>query len=103
MLKISAKDGKSGCLLVLEGKLIAPWTNELIEAASHNDRAKHELVLDLRGVTDISADGEETLYRLLVQGAKFRGAGVFVKAILKQLAQRMRRDDSSVGNPRHRK
>ena len=94
MLKISAKDGKSGCLLVLEGKLIAPWTYELIEAASHNDRAKHELVLDLRGVTDISADGEEALYCLMAQGAKFRGAGVFFKQVLRQLAKRARREGS---------
>ena len=101
MLKISAKDGKTGRLLVLEGKLIAPWTSELMETASHNDLAKNELIVDLGGVTDISADGEEALYCLMVQGAKFRGAGVFVKAILKQLAQRMRRDDSTVENPRH--
>ena len=94
MLKISAKDRKTGRLLILEGKLIAPWTKELIETASHIDLAKHELVIDLREVTDISADGEETLYRILVQGAKFRGAGVFIKQVLRQLAKRARRDGS---------
>jgi hypothetical protein len=89
MLKISIKDRKAGRLLVLEGKLIAPWTNELIKV-SCQDRADRrvdgELVIDLRGVTDISVDGEEALYCLLVQGAKFRGAGLFIKHVLKQLA-----------------
>ena len=63
MLKISIKDGKVGRLLVLEGKLIAPWSPRLIEIACQ-DRANHldrEFVLDLRGVTDISAAEEEAL------------------------------------------
>lgn len=95
MLKISAKDGKTGRRLVLEGKLIAPWTSEVVETASQNHRSDRELVIDLRGVTDISADGEEALYGLMVRGARFRGAGVFLKQVLKQLAQRGRRDGSS--------
>jgi hypothetical protein len=94
MLKISAKDRKTRRTSVLEGKLIAPWTNELIDTASQNNRSDRELAIDLRGVTNISGDGEETLYRLHVQGAKFRGADVFIKQVLKQLAQRARRDGS---------
>lgn len=93
MLKISIKDGKASRLLILEGKLIAPWTNELIETACQDHLADRELVVNLRGVTDISADGEEALYLLLVEGAKFRGGGVFVKQVLKQLAQRAQRKD----------
>jgi hypothetical protein len=97
MLKISIKDRKARRLLVLEGKLIAPWTNELMRPACQDgaDHLAHgELVIDLRGVTDISADGEEALYRLMAHGAKFRGGGVFIKQVLKQLAQRVRREDS---------
>jgi hypothetical protein len=90
MLKISIKDRKASRLLVLEGKLIAPWTNELIEAACQDHLVDHQLVIDLRAVTDIGADGEEALYHLMVRGAKFRGAGVFIKQVLKQLAQRAR-------------
>jgi hypothetical protein len=93
MLKISIKDGRSRRLLVLEGKVIAPWTDELTKVARQDDAnhiASRELVIDLQGVTDISADGEESLYRLMVQGAKFRGGGVFIKQVMKRLAQRMR-------------
>ena len=91
MLKISAKDNKTTHLLVLEGKLIAPWTNEL-RAICHgpeSDSVGPELVIDLRGVTDISADGEEALLCLMTQGVKFRGTGVFMKQVLKQLARRV--------------
>lgn len=52
------------------------------------------LVIDLIGVTEISAEGEEALYFLMVQGAKLRGGGVFVKQVLKQVVQRVRQDDS---------
>jgi hypothetical protein len=93
MLKISIKDGRSRRLLVLEGKIFAPWTDELTRVACQDDANKiagRELVIDLQGVTDISADGEETLYSLMVQGAKFRGGGVFIKQVMKRLAQRMR-------------
>jgi hypothetical protein len=93
MLKISIKDSQTRRLLVLEGKVISPWTNELTKVAcqeSTNHLADRELVIDLRGVTDISADGEKALYCLMLQGAKFRGGGLFVKQVLKQLAQRVR-------------
>ena len=93
MLKISIKDGRSRRLLVLEGKIIAPWTDELTKVACQDDAnyiAGRELVIDLQGVTDISADGEQTLYCLMVQGAKFRGGGVFIKQVMKRLAQGMR-------------
>ena len=90
MLKISIKNGKARRLLVLEGKLVAPWTNELrnVCQGTTNDRDQRELVLDVQGLTDISADGEEVLYCLIVRGAKFRGSGVFMKQVLRQLKQR---------------
>lgn len=96
MLKISITDREAKRVLVLEGKLIAPWTHELVKVAcqADPDHIDRELVIDLRGVTEISADGEEALYCLMVQGAKFRGDGVFVKQVLKQVAQRVRQDDS---------
>jgi len=94
MLRISIASAKGRQLLVLEGKLIAPWTNELLENVRVNVPPGRELVIDLQGVTDISPDGEETLYNLMVQGTKFRGGGVFIQQVLKQLAQRARRDGS---------
>jgi anti-anti-sigma regulatory factor len=95
MLKISVNDGKTRLLLVLEGKLVAPWTNELrsLCRGPESDSDRHKLIIDLGGVTDISADGEEALLCLMVQGAKFRRGGVYLKQVLKQLARRVHGND----------
>lgn len=90
MLKISIQNSKTRRLLILEGKLVAPWTIELKNVChgpgGELDHGK--LIIDVRGVTDISVDGEEALMCLMSQGAQFRGTGVFMKQVLKQLARR---------------
>jgi len=93
MLKISMIESETRRLLVLEGKLVAPWTNELksICRGPASDPDARQLAIDVRGLTVISADGEEALYVLMLQGAKFRGSGVFMKQVLKQLARRAHR------------
>ena len=96
MLRISIRKSKTERLLVLEGKVIAPWTSELIKAAcedAEDHPVSNRLVIDLSGVTDISLDGEEALHFLMVKGAQFRGGGVFIKQVLEQLAQRARPED----------
>lgn len=94
MLKISIVENETRCLLVLEGKLIAPWTNELrsICQGSASKLDHGEVVIDVRGLTVISADGEDVLFALMVQGARFRGSDVFTKQVLKQLVRRARRN-----------
>ena len=97
MLKISTKDSNTKHLLVLEGKLVAPWTDEL-RSICHAPQSKsdgRELIIDLKGVTDISTEGEETLLCLMAQGAKFRGTGVFMKQVLKEIARRLPRNDGA--------
>lgn len=49
--------------------------------------------MNVAGVTEISADGKEALLYCLSLGAKFRGGGVYMKQVLKQLARRIRRND----------
>jgi hypothetical protein len=95
MLKISIKDSKTTRRLVLEGKVVAPWANELRSACNglRSQPDQRQLVIDVRGVTDISAEGEQVLLCLMVQGAKFRGTGVFMKQVLKELARRILRND----------
>jgi hypothetical protein len=95
MLKISVNDSKTRRLLVLEGKLIAPWTKELMSFCEGpgNDPDQADLIIDVGGVTDISVDGEEALMCLMVQGAKFRRGGVYMKQVLKQLARRVDRNN----------
>lgn len=90
MLKISIFENDHKRQLVLEGKLVAPWTNELKnfgQKALFGDDHR-EVIIDLRSVTAISADGEDVLLVLMDQGAKFRVSGVFMRQILKHLSRR---------------
>jgi len=90
MLKISTIENPTKCLLVLEGKLLPPWTDELVNICRERRLRANlgELVIDIRGLTVISREGEDVLLSLIVEGAKFRGTDVFTRQILKQLAKR---------------
>lgn len=92
MLKISKIDTPKRRKLVLEGKLISPWTAELrtaFEGARENLESR-ELVVDLKNVTVISDDGEALLAALMKEGVRFRCCGVFAKQVLRRLAPRAR-------------
>lgn len=92
MLKISLIESGGNCLLVLEGKLIAPWTTELkvaCEKARANLRNR-DLVVYLKHITAISQEGENVLCELMNEQVKFRARGVFTKQVLKQCARRAR-------------
>jgi hypothetical protein len=92
MLKISMVEERRHRRLMLEGRLVCPWTAEVENAwkaaGEHLDGRK--LVVDLRNVTYISADGESTLFRLMREGARFSCKGVLTKHVLNQLARRCR-------------
>lgn len=90
MFKISIVDRHGQRRLVLEGKLVPPWTAELekVWRSAGEQLEGRKLVIDLSNVTLIGRDGENTLFKLMTEGAKFFGADVFTKHVLKQLARR---------------
>jgi len=93
MLRISTLEAQNERRLVLEGKLIAPWTSELrseCERARHNLKGR-ELIADLKNLTVISQEGEDLLVALMNEGVKFRGCGVFTRQLLRELARRCRK------------
>jgi hypothetical protein len=92
MLKISTVENGHKRQLVLEGKLVAPWTNELqrIGQEALIDSDRRELIVDLRSVTALSAEGEDVLQGLADQGARFRVSGVFMRQVMKQVSRRSR-------------
>ena len=94
MLKISIVEGRKQRRLVVEGKLVAPWSDELKAACERagSGLEGRELVIDLKTLTTISQQGENLLLELMKQGVRFRGCGVFTNEILKQVARRMRRN-----------
>ena len=92
MFKISIVETRRQRRLVLEGRLIPPWTSE-VESAWRNAGQQlqgRKLVIDLTNVTFINSDGERILFELMREGAKFSRGDVLTKHVLKQLAQRCR-------------
>jgi hypothetical protein len=92
MFRISIVETPGQRRLVLEGKLVFPWTAE-VESAWRNAGEQlqgRKLVIDLRNITQISAEGESTLYELMKDGAKFSCADVLTKHTLRRLARRNR-------------
>ena len=94
MLKISFIDTPTRCLLVLEGKLVAPWATELRSACekARADLNGRELVIEMKHITAINQEGEDVILKLINEGVKFCSRGVFTKHMLKQLTRRARRD-----------
>ena len=93
MLRISILEGRNERRLIVEGKLVAPWSAELKTACDRArvDLGDRKLVVDVRNLSVISQEGENVLLDLINQGVRFRCCGVFTKQVLKQLARRMHR------------
>jgi anti-anti-sigma regulatory factor len=97
MLKISVVEGRKQRRLVVEGRLITPWSDELKAACERAGSGLdgRELVIDLKNLTTISQEGQSLLQELMQQGLKCRGCGVFTNEILKQVARRLRRNGAN--------
>ena len=93
MLKITVVDGQRRRRLVVEGRLVAPWTAELASAcqAAKSDLQNRKLVVDLRNLTAISPEGEDLLLQLMREKVKLV-SGVYLKEVLRQLVRKTRRN-----------
>ena len=98
MLKISVIDNRTQRRLILEGKLISPWTTELRTFCEklRADLDERELVINIRHLTAISQEGENLLLELMKQGVTFRSQGLFTKHVLSQLARRLRKNTQGI-------
>ena len=96
-LKISLVEGSRRCRLIVEGRLIAPWVAEFMTACKETIDNLHgrELMIDLRGVTAVSPEGESALVQLMRKDIRFQ-CGVFMKELFKRLV-RTRPDEESPG------
>jgi anti-anti-sigma regulatory factor len=90
MLRISIVDTRFQRRLVLEGRLVEPWLDEIRQACRRASETLEgrKLVVDLTNVTVIGHEGERALLDLMQQGVKFSCGGVLIKHVLKQLARR---------------
>ena len=96
MFRISTTDTAHERRLVVEGKLVEPWTSELRKTweASGEGLDGRQRVIDLTNLTVISREGEEAIFELMRGGAKFCCAGVLIKHVLKQLTHRCGRSSA---------
>lgn len=92
MFKISIVEERNRRRLMLEGRLDRPWIGEVESAwkAAAEHLQGRKLVVDLTNLTFISADGENTLFKLMRDGARFSCSDVLTKHVLKQLARKCR-------------
>ena len=92
MFRISIVETPSQRRLVLEGKLISPWTTE-VESAWRNAAGRldgRKLIVDLTNITLISTEGEHVLFQLMRDGADFVCCDVLTKHVVKKLARKCR-------------
>jgi anti-anti-sigma regulatory factor len=90
MFKISIVDTPAQRKLVVEGKLSEAWVDELRTTwrNASRDSDGRKLLIDLSNLTVISREGEDAIFDLMKQGAKFSCAGIFTRHVLKGLARR---------------
>ena len=92
MFKLSVVESDGQQKLILEGTLVHPWTEEVEKAwrGVASGASERKPIIDLQNVTAINRDGEETLYKLMTEGALFRCVDVFTKDVLKRVARIVR-------------
>jgi hypothetical protein len=98
MFKISIVDTPAQRKLVVEGKLSQPWVDELRTSwtKASRDLDGRKVVIDVSSLTVISREGEDAIFDLMKQGAKFSCAGILTRHVLKGLARRCRCAPSQV-------
>lgn len=105
MFRISTIDTHSERRLVVEGTVVHPWVDELRRTWGNagSSLEGRRLVIDLTNATVISCEGENAIFELMKEGAKFSCGGVLTRHLLKQLAHRCHTRLNNVLNRRRSK
>ena len=92
MFKISIVDTPAQRRLLVEGRLSNPWVAELRNSwrSASRDVEGRKLVIDLSSLTVISREGEDAIFDLMKEGAKFCCAGILTRHVLKRISRRCR-------------
>lgn len=92
MFKISIVDTVAQRKLVVEGKLSEPWVGELRTTCRNasRDLDGRKLVIDVSRLTVISREGEDAIFDLMKEGAKFSCAGILTRHVVRRLARKCR-------------
>lgn len=85
MLRITKHAEGERTVLRVEGRLVAPWVQELEKCWREIADADQRLVLDLRAVTFVGTEGKELLGQIHRTGAKLLTSGIAMHAMVEQL------------------
>ncbi len=97
MLRMTFEKGLEATTLKLEGKVTAPWADELQRTWGElaADRPAKPIIVDLSGVTFIDSEGKSILTWMSKQGADLRAGNLMAKYIVDEI---LRRKNSSHRN-----
>jgi hypothetical protein len=87
MLKITITNTATEERWTLQGRLVAPWVNELKDSwrRAHRTAQGQRCIVNLDEVTFIDKSGERMLRSMSNQGARFVASDVYVKHVLDRL------------------
>jgi ABC-type transporter Mla MlaB component len=94
MLRITRQPGADHDTLLLEGKLLKEWIEELQQAFAQERQDGAAIALDLSGLRFIDDEGVRFLRECRRRGASLLGASPFVSALLDPPPKRRRRPRS---------
>jgi hypothetical protein len=96
MFRISIADTPSRRSLIVEGTLIGPWVAELGKTwrNASQDLDGRGLIIDLCNVTVVSREGEDAIFDLMKEGAKFTCGGVLISHVLQRLERKKHQESS---------
>jgi hypothetical protein len=89
MLRISIRENPGHLSLILEGRLVGPWVDELQRVCEEHGAPTRErtLTVDLCGVTAMDTRGQALLDILLQRGAALRCSDVMNQYLVEQMAR----------------
>ncbi len=88
MLRITTQRERQPPTLILEGVLAGPWVGEVRLAWQRlREQTSGRLVLDLSGVSHVSADGKKLLTVLSHEGAELRATGCFTRSLIQDITE----------------
>ena len=83
-------DSQTERRLIVEGELVEPWVDEMKETwlRARQDLDGRKLVIDLGNVTVMGCKGQEAIFHLMRQGARFECGGILTRYVVRRLAHR---------------
>src|SRR5215831_4595427 len=93
MLKISVEERDNSVRLILEGRLVGPWVQELERVCQeqHAHDSSSRLSVDICGVTGMDTRGQELLRELYLQGAALTCSDVLNQYLVELMSHQKRK------------